>query len=56
VFTAFEQFVDTVDPAGFVVACADDPGSARLAAWARDRGVDVRTYGTADDADLRLRA
>ena len=30
------------------------PGARALAAWARARGVDVRTYGTADDADLRL--
>jgi UDP-N-acetylmuramate--alanine ligase len=53
---AFEQFVLTVDPAGFVVLCADDEGSSRLAGWARARGVDVRTYGVAEDADLRLSA
>jgi UDP-N-acetylmuramate--alanine ligase len=53
---AFEQFVLTVDPSGFVVLCADDPGTLRLAGWARERGVDVRTYGTADDADLRVTA
>ena len=51
---AFEAFVATVDPAGFVVMCADDPGARRLAEHARGLGVDVRTYGTADDADLRL--
>ena len=51
---AFEQFVLTVDPAGFVVMCADDEGARRLARWAREHGVDVRTYGTSDDADLRL--
>jgi UDP-N-acetylmuramate--alanine ligase len=49
---AFDRFLGTLDPAGFVVLCADDPGSARL------RGVPtparVRTYGTAEDADLRL--
>ncbi len=53
---AFEDFVGTVDPDGFVVLCADDPGTRRLATWARERGVDVRTYGTDDDADLRLSA
>jgi UDP-N-acetylmuramate--alanine ligase len=42
--------------AGFVVMCADDAGTRRLADWARERGVDVRTYGTAEDADLRLSA
>ena len=51
---AFVDFVDTIDPAGFLVACADDEGAHRLAAVARERGVDVRTYGTSDDADLRL--
>jgi len=51
---AFEEFVATVDPAGFLVVCADDPGSRRLGEHARALGVDVRTYGTADDADLRL--
>ena len=57
---AFEDFVATVDArrpgGGFVVLCADDPGTVRLAAWSRERGVDVRTYGTSEDADLRLHA
>ena len=54
VHRAFEDFVATIDPAGFLVACADDPGSRRLAEHARGLGVDVRTYGTVEDADLRL--
>jgi UDP-N-acetylmuramate--alanine ligase len=49
---AFDRFLATVHADGFVVVCADDPGSARL------RGVPtparLRTYGTAEDADLRL--
>ncbi len=53
---AFAQFVRTVDPAGFVVVCADDPGAMMLAGPARADGIDVRTYGTAADADLRLDA
>jgi len=32
------------------VLCADDPGAVRLAGVARADGIDVRTYGTADDA------
>jgi UDP-N-acetylmuramate--alanine ligase len=36
---------------GFLVACADDPGAARLVDAARERGVDVRTYGTDPGAD-----
>jgi UDP-N-acetylmuramate--alanine ligase len=49
---AFDRFLQTVDPKGFVVLCTDDPGAARL------RSVDcparLRTYGRAEDADLRL--
>ena len=53
---AFVEFVQTIDPEGFLVACADDPGARHLAAVARDAGIDVRTYGTAAEADLRLDA
>jgi len=51
---AFDEFVATVDRGGFLVTCADDLGSRRLAEHARSLGLDVRTYGTAQDADLRL--
>ncbi len=53
---AFEAFAATIDPAGFLVACVDDPGSRRLAEWAARQAIDVRTYGRADTADLRLDA
>ncbi|MCW2634420.1 MAG: murC [Blastococcus sp.] len=49
---AFDRFLQTVHPAGFVVLCADDPGAARLRsvpATAR-----LRSYGRAADADLVL--
>ena len=48
----FRDFVATVT--GVLVTCADDPGAREIASYARDRGLDVQTYGTADDADLRL--
>jgi UDP-N-acetylmuramate--alanine ligase len=51
---AFDRFLTTVDPAGFVVLCADDPGSARL----RDvptSGARVLTYGRGDQVDLEVR-
>lgn len=51
---AFEQFARTVDPLGFLVVCADDAGTVALAAVARQEGIEVRTYGTAADADLRM--
>ena len=49
---AFEDFVDRVT--GYLVVCADDPGARELAASARERGVDVRTYGESADADVRV--
>ena len=51
---AFVDLVGRIAPDGFLVACADDAGSLRLADGARARGVDVRTYGTRADADVRL--
>jgi UDP-N-acetylmuramate--alanine ligase len=49
---AFARFVQTVPAEGFVVLCADDTGSARLATVPVSGR--VRTYGTAPGADLRL--
>jgi UDP-N-acetylmuramate--alanine ligase len=51
---AFVLFAGQVEPGGWLVACADDDGARRLADAARDRGVHVRTYGTAPDADVRV--
>jgi UDP-N-acetylmuramate--alanine ligase len=51
---AFVRFTGRIEPDGFLVSCADDPGARTLAAAARAAGVDVRTYGTSDDADVRL--
>jgi UDP-N-acetylmuramate--alanine ligase len=39
---------------GYLVVCQDDPGSAALALAARAAGVDVRTYGVAEDSDYRI--
>lgn len=51
---AFGDFARLVVPGGFVVACADDPGTAELASTLRDEGRTVYTYGEAEAADLRL--
>ena len=51
---AFTDFARLTDPEGFVVACADDPGTRQLAATLRAEGRRVFTYGEAEDADLRL--
>jgi UDP-N-acetylmuramate--alanine ligase len=39
---------------GFLVACLDDPGAARLVGAARSAGVDVRTYGESLEADFHM--
>jgi UDP-N-acetylmuramate--alanine ligase len=52
---AFLEFATGIrDRGGFLVACADDAGSGRLAERALAAGVDVRTYGSAPDADFRM--
>ncbi len=49
---AFAQFAGRLRDGGVLVACADDPGAARLVESVREsldaRGVRVVTYGTAD--------
>jgi len=51
---AFLAFARRITPGGLLVACADDPGAAALAAAAAALPVRVRTYGTAGDADYRV--
>ena len=51
---AFAAFAATIDPAGFLVACADDAGASRLAVTARGTGLRVTTYGEAVEADVRV--
>jgi UDP-N-acetylmuramate--alanine ligase len=50
---AFSEFLDRIDPAGFLVACVDDDGAAALADEARDRGLAVVGVGESAEADLR---
>ncbi|MCS6712404.1 UDP-N-acetylmuramate--L-alanine ligase [Brachybacterium sp. EF45031] len=58
VVAAFDALVDRLQtgegPAGRLIVCADDPGSAELGRRAVQRGLDVHTYGTAPDADWRI--
>jgi len=49
---AFAAFVERVEPAGFVVLSADDPGSRPLVQTAAARGLRTVTVGTAPDADV----
>lgn len=53
VHEAFRRFAGRVSEDGLLVACADDPGSAALAA-AVPTTRRVRTYGYAGTADIRI--
>jgi len=48
----FDQFVDRIEPGGFLVVCADDPGTAALAGRSGLRR--LITYGRSDSATVRL--
>ena len=49
---AFTEFLDRIDPDGFLVACVDDEGAADLAARPAS-GLDVVAVGESPAADLR---
>ena len=51
---AFVEFLDRIDPAGFLVCCVDDPGAADLARVARDRGLEVVGVGESEEADVHV--
>ncbi len=51
---AFDDFAGCVIAGGHLVTCADDPGAMGMAQRLSSLGRDVRTYGEAPDADLRL--
>ena len=50
---AFEDFLDRIEPDGFLVCCVDDPGATALAATAREREIETLSVGTGGDAELR---
>jgi UDP-N-acetylmuramate--alanine ligase len=50
----FAEFARLTDTDGFIVVCADDPRTVKLAEILRKEGRRVLTYGESADADLRL--
>ncbi len=50
----FRRFAARILPTGALVACADDPGAARLAEYAAGQGIRVITYGEAESAQVRI--
>lgn len=51
---AFKRFVNQMPSGGLLIACADDPGAAALAAGAPGH-VKVVTYGVSAGADVRVK-
>jgi UDP-N-acetylmuramate--alanine ligase len=51
---AFAGFARRIRAGGILVACADDPGAAALAASARSLPIRVRTYGQSPGADYLI--
>jgi UDP-N-acetylmuramate--alanine ligase len=49
----FARFVERIQPGGLLVVCADDPVTRALGEEGARRGLTVRTYGEAEDADYR---
>ena len=49
----FDEFVERVDPMGFVVCGVDDPGGRRLAARCDELGLHTLTVGTRQAARIR---
>jgi UDP-N-acetylmuramate--alanine ligase len=43
-YEAFQGFADRIVPVGTLVACLDDPGAARLLAYAKDKGIQTKSY------------
>jgi len=41
---AFRRFADRLQPGGKLIACADDPGAAKLAAYVKSKGMKVVAY------------
>ncbi|AOY71808.1 UDP-N-acetylmuramate--L-alanine ligase [Arthrobacter sp. TES] len=55
VFASFDSFAALLPADGVLLACADDAGARALAGRTAAKGTTrVLTYGTADDADIRL--
>ncbi|MFP3579483.1 UDP-N-acetylmuramate--L-alanine ligase [Arthrobacter sp. SIMBA_036] len=55
VFASFDNFAALLPSEGVLFACADDAGARALAERTAAKGTTrVVTYGTADDADIRL--
>ncbi len=49
----FEEFIERIQPGGFLVCCVDDPGAAALAQRAVQRDLSVVRAGLGEECDLQ---
>jgi UDP-N-acetylmuramate--alanine ligase len=54
VFAVFEQFVDSIKPNGFLVACGDDDGVHSLLRRIKRRDLKIHLYGKGDKNDFKI--
>ena len=54
VFAVFEQFVDSIKPGGFLVACGDDSGVKHLLSQIKRSDLKILLYGEDSNNDFRL--
>lgn len=54
VFAVFEQFVDSIKPGGFLVACGDDSGVKNLLSQIKRSDLKILLYGEDSNNDFRL--
>ncbi|MEW5871366.1 MAG: UDP-N-acetylmuramate--L-alanine ligase [Chloroflexota bacterium] len=47
-YQAFQEYASHLVQGGALVACGEDPGAARLLAWAAAQGLRTQTYGLSD--------
>ena len=54
VFAVFEQFVDSIKPGGFLVACGDDSGVKHLLSQIKRSDLKILLYGEDSNNDFRI--
>jgi UDP-N-acetylmuramate--alanine ligase len=54
VFAVFEQFVDSIKPNGFLIACGDDDGVHNLLKRIKRKDLKIHLYGKGDKNDFRI--
>jgi UDP-N-acetylmuramate--alanine ligase len=54
VFAVFEQFVESIKPNGFLIACGDDDGVHNLLKRIKRKDLKIHLYGKGDKNDFRI--